>query len=121
MILVDTSIWVRHLRSGNANLVSLLNAAHVLVHPMVVGELACGSLKNRSEIIDLLQSLPASHYASDSEVMHLIESRSLMSRGIGYIDMHLLASVILGGSLLWSADNKLTDAALDLGVAYPTP
>ena len=88
------------------------------MHPMVVGELACGSLKNRDEILELLQSLPKSHYASDVEVLHLIESRALMSRGIGYIDMHLLAAALLGGYPLWTGDNKLAEAASDLGVCY---
>ena len=118
MVLVDTSIWVKHLKSGSSALSEQLNKTQVLIHPMIIGELACGSLKNRSEILDLLQSLPAAHYASDREVMHLIESRKLMSRGVGYIDMHLLAAALLGGSALWSADTKLTAAATDLGLVY---
>lgn len=118
MVLVDTSIWVRHLKTGSTALAELLNNTQVQIHPMVVGELACGSLKNRSEIIELLQSLPSSHYASDREVMHLIESRKLMSRGIGYVDMHLLAAALLGGSTLWSADTRLAAAASDLGVVH---
>jgi len=118
MILVDTSVWIDHLRKGNAQLNSLLLNTAVLVHPFVIGELACGSLKNRSRVLNLLGDLPASKVADDQEVLFFIEHNDLMGRGIGYIDAHLLASVSLSDSArLWTVDRKLNDVAIRLGLA----
>jgi len=118
VILVDTSIWIHHLRKGNALLNSLLSNASVLVHPFVIGELACGNLHNRSRILNLLGDLPASRVADDQEVLFFIEHNDLMGRGIGYVDAHLLASVPLSSpSRLWTVDRKLKNVAISLGLA----
>jgi len=118
MVLVDTSVWVAHLRDGNVGLETLLNQGHVVGHSFIVGELACGNLRNRSEILQLLQTLPMAVHAEHNEVMWLIETRSLMGRGLGYIDMHLLASAILTEIPLWTMDRKLDEAASKLGRNY---
>ena len=118
MILVDTSVWIDHLRKGNVLLNSLLMNAAVLVHPFVIGELACGNLRNRNKILKLLGDLPASRVADDKEVLFFIERNNLMGHGIGYVDAHLLASASLSGpSRLWTVDRKLKDAAIGLGLA----
>ena len=118
MILVDTSVWIDHLRKGNTRLNSLLLNATVLTHPFVIGELACGNLHNRNRILNLLGDLPASRVADDREVLFFIECNDLMGRGIGYIDAHLLASVSLSGAAgLWTVDRKLNDVAVQLGLS----
>ncbi len=93
MILVDTSVWVDHLRAGTPALAAALEQGGVLMHPFVLGELACGNLKNRGEVLRLLGALPGAPMATDREARDFIERRALMGRGIGYIDIHLLASV----------------------------
>ena len=119
MILVDTSVWVDHLRRGDAQLVDLLQRAHVVMHPFVVGEIACGSLRHRSSILDLLQDLPAAAVAEGGEVLAFVERHVLHGKGIGYIDVHLLASVALtAGARLWTRDKKLRAVAQALGCAF---
>jgi predicted nucleic acid-binding protein len=118
MVLVDTSVWIDHFRQGHPELKELLNNAQVVCHPFVVGELACGGLKKRAEILSLLQSLPMARLAEHSEVLRLIESRKLMNLGLGYIDIHLLASTILTGVPIWTLDKKLDHAADELGVSF---
>jgi hypothetical protein len=117
MVLVDTSVWVAHLRQGAVGLEALLHGGWVVCHPFIVGELACGNLRNRSEIISLLQRLPETIRAEHEEVMQFIENNGLMGKGLGYIDMHLLAAARLTGAALWTSDKKLKDAAERLGVA----
>jgi predicted nucleic acid-binding protein len=118
MILVDTSVWIDHLRKGNNRLNSLLSNAAVLIHPFVIGELACGNLNKRHRILTLLGDLPASRVADDREVLFFIEHNDLMGRGIGYIDAHLLASVSLSGAArIWTIDRKLNEVAAQLGMA----
>lgn len=108
MILVDTSVWIDHLRSGDEDLTTLLNRSQVLVHPFVLGELACGNLANRDEVLGLLKDLPRSPVATDNEVLIYIEQQTLMGRGIGYMDAHLLAAVALEGTArLWTRDKRL--------------
>ena len=119
MILVDTSVWVDHLRAGEPALAVALELGAVLTHPFVVGELACGNLNNRSEVLQLLGDLPGAPMATDAEALDFIERRALMGRGIGYIDVHLLASVVLAGSArLWTRDLRLAAVADDLKLAY---
>ena len=119
MILVDTSVWVDHLREGAPALAAALEQASVLMHPFVVGELACGNLKNRGEVLRLLGDLPGAPMATDAEVLDFIERRALMGRGMGYIDVHLLASVALAGTAqLWTRDKRLAAVAVDLELAY---
>ena len=119
MILVDTSVWIDHLRQGNARLNSMLVNTAVLIHPFVIGELACGNIRNRRRILNLLGDLPTSTVADEQEVLFFIEHNNLMGRGIGYVDAHLLASVSLSSpARLWTADRKLEDAASQLGLSH---
>jgi len=118
MVLVDTSVWVAHLRYGDTGLETLLDDGDVLCHPFIVGELACGNLHNRSEILSLLQTLPMAIDAEHEEVMQFIENYSLMGKGLGYIDMHLLSSATLTKVPLWTLDKKLNQVSLKLGLAY---
>jgi predicted nucleic acid-binding protein len=117
VVLVDTSVWVAHLRHGAIGLTELLDGARVVCHPWIVGELACGNLRNRPEIISLLQRLPEAIQAEHTEVMQFIDNNSLMGQGLGYIDMHLLAAARLTGVPLWTLDKRLHEAAARLGVA----
>jgi len=116
MILVDTSVWIAHFRKGGSGLAELLSEALVLVHPFVVGELACRDLRNRARILTDLESLPCAVSATHEEVMRLIEDRKLWARGIGWIDGHLLASALLSNCHLWTLDAKLVRAAAAAGV-----
>ena len=118
MILVDASVWIDHLRQSDHALVQALEAGQVLVHPFIVGELACGNLANRRQVLNLLQALPQAPVASHEEVLGFIERRQLMGRCIGYVDVHLLASVALEGtSTLWTRDRLLAVVARDLALA----
>jgi predicted nucleic acid-binding protein len=119
MILVDTSVWIDHLRKGDEVLTELLIANRVLMHPFVLGELACGNLHNRKAIISLLMRLPQCIIADDDEVLFFIEQHQLMGLGIGYIDAHLLAATSLSESArLWTRDKRLASAATRLAQAY---
>jgi predicted nucleic acid-binding protein len=118
MVLVDTLVWVAHLREGAVGLDALLNEGHVLCHPFVIGELACGNLKNRIEILSLLQALPAAVHAEHEEVMHFIEKHSLMGKGLGYVDAHLLVAAVLTQAPLWTFDKKLQESSSRLGLSY---
>jgi hypothetical protein len=111
VILVDTSVWINHFRSGSPRLVELLDQEQVLVHPFVLGEIACGNLRNREEIIALLRALPAAPKAGDEEILSFIDRHALSGRGIGLIDVHLLASCFLHPSGLWTDDSRLKAAA----------
>ena len=117
MVLVDTSVWVLHLRLGKTGLEKLLNDGDVVCHPLIIGELACGNLKNQSEILALLQTLPTVMQAEHEDVMHFIEIHRLMGKGLGYIDVHLLASALLTEVPLWTLDKKLNQVATGLGIA----
>ena len=119
MILVDTSVWVDHLRVGNARLRGLLLEEVVHCHPFVIGEVACGSLGSRSEVIGLMSGLPMAAVVDNEGVLRLIESRRLYGRGIGWIDAHLLAAAIASGVQLWTNDKRLRSIAEDLKVAAP--
>lgn len=119
MILADTSVWVDHLRFGEPLLAGLLEGGGVVMHPFVLGELACGNLKNRHEMLRLLGALPAAKTATDGEALEFIEHRALMGRGIGYVDVHLLASTVLDGSArLWTRDKRLAAIAAELGLSF---
>ena len=119
MVLVDTSVWISHLTKGSARLKVLLENSEVICHPLVIGELACVNIKNRAEILSLLQALPTADVAQHDEVLRFIESHHLMGRGLGLIDVHLLASSLLAGVPLWTADKRLRTASAELSVAYP--
>ena len=119
MILVDTSVWVDHLRAGEPELVKLLENGLVLIHPFVIGELALGNLKQRDAVLGSLAELPPSAVATDSEVLHFIDRNALSGRGIGYVDVHLLAAVRLHGrARLWTRDKRLQNAANALSIAH---
>ena len=119
MILVDTSVWIDHLRASEPTLVELLESAAVATHPLVIGELAVGSLRNRAELLALLDELPRSPVASDTEVLSLIDAHRLHGQGLGVVDVHLLASTLLApGSSLWTRDTRLRVAASSLGVLW---
>ncbi len=119
MILVDTTVWIDHLRSGEPALVTALEGGQVLMHPYVLGEFACGNLKNRKEVLRLLGDLPSAPTAMEPEVLDFIERRALMGRGIGYIDVHLLASTALAGDArMWTRDRRLAAAATELELAF---
>jgi predicted nucleic acid-binding protein len=117
MLLVDTSVWVKHLRFGDVVLEGFLDDGHVLCHPFIVGELACGNLKNRAEILALLQALPMATMAEHREVLRFIGDQRLMGQGLGFVDMHLLASAVLSDIRLWTLDKKLRRVALKMGMA----
>jgi predicted nucleic acid-binding protein len=118
MVLVDTSVWVAHLREMHADLANLLANGKVACHPFIVGELACGNLKNRSEILSLLEALPRVTAAEHDEVLAFIDNHSLMGKGLGYVDVHLLASVALSRLPIWTLDKKLEQMADILGINY---
>ena len=117
MILADTSVWLDHFRSGSARLAALLREGKVLTHPFVIGELACGKLRRRKEVLAMLESLPAAPAAAQQEVLRLLEENMLAVRGIGWIDMHLVAAALLAGATLWTRDGRLAAVAEELGAA----
>ena len=116
MILADTSVWIDHLRNGSPALRRLLADGDVLSHPFVIGELACGSLTKRAEILSLLGALPPSVVAEHSEVLALVDAKRLRGRGLGWIDAHLLSSTLLSGAWLWTFDRALARAASSIGI-----
>jgi len=118
MVLVDTSVWVLHLREGNIGLERLLNDGEVVCHPFIMGELACGNLKNRAEILSLIQALPMATQAEHEDVMQFIENYRLMGKGLGYMDVHLLASALLTEALIWTLDKKLDEVSTELGIGF---
>jgi hypothetical protein len=121
MILVDTSIWIAHFRIGGSKLGDLLSQALVMVHPFVMGELACGNLKHRARILSDLEALPSAVSATHEEVVRLVEVRKLWGLGIGWIDAHLLASALLSNCQLWTLDGRLARAAAAAGVNLYRP
>ncbi len=119
MVLVDTSVWIDHLRRGVPTLGSLLDEGLVLMHPFVLGELACGQLNDRDALLALLRDLREVAVATDGEALGFIERHKLMGKGLGYIDVHLLASTVLeGGASLWTRDKRLARVADGMGLGY---
>ncbi|MBS3933208.1 MAG: type II toxin-antitoxin system VapC family toxin [Truepera sp.] len=119
MILVDTSVWIDHLRKGSPTLAKALEENRVLMHPFILGELACGNLRNREMLLGLLSELPTAPRATDPEALTFTKEHALMGRGLGYPDLHLLASVALAdGARLWTTDKALHAVAVELGVAH---
>lgn len=118
MILADTSIWIQHFRAGEPHLLSLLERDRVLIHPFVVGELALGSLSDKTSVIGDLLSLPMMKAAHEDEILLLIDQRRLLGTGLGYVDASLLAATLLmDGARLWTRDRRLLNAATSLGIA----
>lgn len=121
MILVDTSIWIDHLRASDERLVRMLDDGQVMAHPFVTGELALGNLHNRTGVLNALKDLPQAQVATDDEVLCFVGEKCLFGIGIGYIDAHLLAAVLLTpGSVLWTRDKRLLVASSRLGIAANT-
>lgn len=118
MILVDSSVWIGHLRKSDVRLQEVLNSKRVLTHPFIIGELALGHLRPRNTVLSLLQNLPSSIQADDMEVLDFINRHTLYGLGVGYIDAHLLASARLTATSLWTLDKRLHEAAGKLGLAY---
>jgi predicted nucleic acid-binding protein len=118
MILVDTSVWISHFRDGSKGLSELLEAGEVMCHQLIIGELACGNLKSRNEILSNLELLPMSAEVQHDEIMSFIEKNRLMGRGLGYIDVALAASALLSTGQLWTLDKKLMKTGDDLGILY---
>jgi predicted nucleic acid-binding protein len=122
VILVDTSVWIEHLRRGGARLVPLLDAGVVATHPFVVGEIALGRITHREETISMLSRIPQAPMATPNEVLHLIEQHRLAGSGIGYVDLHLIAAAqLMGHAPLWTFDKKLAAVAARLRLAYQVP
>jgi predicted nucleic acid-binding protein len=117
-VLVDTSVWIDHFRRGKSPLAECLEAGEVEGHPFVAGELACGNLRRRDEILSLLATLPQVTLAGHEEVLHFLDSRRLYGRGFGWVDLHLLVSAILSRTTLWTRDRNLAEQARRLGVAF---
>lgn len=119
-MLVDTSIWIDHFQRLNPVLVEELHDGSVWTHPFILGELACGNLAQRGKILGLFAALPVVPVAGHGEVLAFIEHRRLMGRGLGWIDVHLLASAVLASAPLWTSDKRLRIVARELGVAFDT-
>lgn len=118
-VLLDTSVWIRHFKTSNLRVVQLLESESVVSHEFVVAEIACVSLKSREETLGYLKELIALPAVSTQEVMLLIESKRLYSRGIGLVDAHLLAStLIVPDTQIWTADKRLESIAREMGIAY---
>ena len=121
MVLVDTSIWIDHFRKADAKLIQLLDAQQVLMHPYIIGELACGNLNPRDEVLNLLSMLPSARLADAHEVLYFIEANQFYGKGIGYVDAHLLSSVALErGATLWTRDKRLGTLAQSIGLSFTT-
>jgi predicted nucleic acid-binding protein len=120
LILVDTSVWVDHLRRRDGALINLLDSGAVLAHPFVIGELALGNLRRRGDVLTALSDLPQPEVATHAEVLTFIERHTLFGRGIGYVDAHLLvATRLTADARLWTRDRQLQDVARGLGLAMP--
>jgi predicted nucleic acid-binding protein len=119
MILVDTSVWIDHLRLEGALLAALLGRGAVVMHPMIIGELACGNLRNRAELIRLWRDLPSIAQATHDEALYFLEQNRLMGKGVGWVDIHLLAAVALRrDTVLWTKDKRLGGLADALGLGF---
>ena len=116
-VLVDTSVWIDHLRRGREDLRAHLEAGDVVCHPFILGELACGTIRKRDEVLSLLAALSHVAVAGHDEVIQLLDTHQLMGKGLGWIDVHLLASARLASETLWTLDGPLKKAAQILGVA----
>ena len=119
MVLVDTSIWISHLRYGNSRLQKLLEDGRVVIHPFIIGELACGNISNRTEIISLMQSLPMLDIIEHEELLLFIEQNQIMGKGLGFVDVHLMAAARLAGIPLWTQDKKFKQTCSRLSIDFP--
>ena len=120
MILVDTSVWVDHLRRHHTGLADLLGRGEVMTHPFVIGEISLGFLKHRVEILSLLSELPVASIAGHDETLEIVERSSLVDVGVGWVDAHLLASAVIERRPIWTLNRRLDRVARRLGVAWTT-
>ena len=120
MILVDTSVWIYHFRHGHSSLQTLLQDGRVVSHPFIIGELACGNIQNRTEILSLMQSLPMLDVIEHEELLQYIEHHALMGTGLGFVDVHLMASAVLADIPLWTQDKNLKQACSRLSIDFST-
>ena len=118
MVLVDTSVWINHLRNNEHQLEKLLFNGSVACHPYIIGELACGNIKNRREIISLLQALPQTSLVEFEEYLFFIDQNQLYGKGIGFVDIHLLASAKLTQIPLWTVDKRLRSASAEFNLKF---
>ncbi len=118
MVLVDTSVWISHLRDGNSRLQKLLEDCRVVTHPFIIGELACGNISNRAEIISLMKSLPLLDVIEHEELLLFIEHNQVMGKGLGFVDVHLVVSAMLAGIPLWTQDKKLRQVCSRLNIDF---
>ena len=118
MVLVDTSVWIDHFRKSNAHLQDVLEQGEVATHPFVIGELACGGLAKRHEILALMQALPSYSPISQDEFVHFVESYKLANKGVGFVDIHLLASALLNSDFVWTLDKSLDALARKLRIRH---
>jgi predicted nucleic acid-binding protein len=118
VILVDTSVWIQHLRHGHDGLARLLHESRVVCHPFVIGEIALGALTRRREVLAALAELPVVPLLDQEDTLAFIEQRALGGRGVGWVDVHLLGSAVLDRTLLWTFDRRLDAVALELDVAW---
>jgi predicted nucleic acid-binding protein len=116
MILVDTSIWIDHFNNSNNELIKLLNLNKVCIHPFIIGELSCGDISNRKEILSLLKALPRIEPALEEEVFTLIENRKLFGIGLGYVDINLIASALIHDVKIWTDDKSLKKISKKLDI-----
>jgi predicted nucleic acid-binding protein len=120
LVLADTSVWVDHLRRGDAVLAGLLDEGQVISHPYITGELACGNLKNRTEVLSLLKSLPTVVQPDDEEILFFVDKKHLHGKGLGYVDVSLLAACLMNDTPMYTRDIRLNIVAHQLGVAFPS-
>ena len=118
MILVDTSVWIDHFHHSDEGLKELLLSNQVCIHPFILGELCCGNISNRKEVLSLLRTLKSIDLVLDEEAFMLIEERKLFGKGLGFIDIHLLASALIHHVPIWTRDQSLKRIAGELGVDY---
>lgn len=120
MVLVDTSVWVTHLKQGSPRLQALLLDDRVVCHPFIIGELACGKIKNRTEVLSLLQAIPKLEVVEHEELLLFIEHNGLMGIGLSLVDVHLLAAAVLAQVSLWTLDKRLKQASARLNIDFST-
>lgn len=118
MILADTSVWIDHFHHSDEGLKDLLHANQVCIHPFILGELSCGNISNRKVVLSLLRDLRSIDVVLEEEVFILIEERKLYGKGLGFIDIHLLASAIINQVLIWTRNRSLKQVADNLGISY---
>jgi predicted nucleic acid-binding protein len=118
MILADTSIWVKHFRQDDPDLGQLLLDGQIVIHPFVIGEIACGNLRSRLKVLIDLRRLPSAMTADHEEVLGFLDQHRLFGKGITWVDAHLLASARLSGCRLWTLDQRLAAAATQLHLKY---